>query len=257
MPDQSPTQKRSIAERDRLIILGSAIVLLLPIFLALTPFVESGLTRLLATFIVGMAIATGIAFFLRHRFIGAFTASDLAVRPTTRSLSSLAQRNSDELTGNGFALVDVVTISNGADEVFTRPLGLFQRVSDEQVAACGELGVQLISRLSEEALVITASHDVVAHESILAHVDSTADLAEIIVAHDQGLERLRNEFGVVPMSTTPAEALLAIELCEQETLRNAEGLGTLNRSLIAPAGSPEDDAVHRWLVEHSLLPAKR
>lgn len=228
--------------------------MLVPIGLVLVPVFSSTLNWLLVTFVVGMAVATALAFFLRHRFIGAFSAADLAVRPTGRSLSSLAQRNSDALTGSGFALVEVVTITNGADTVFTKPLGLFRRVTDNQVAVCGELGVQLISQVGDDALIISASHDVVAHGSILAQIDATADAAQVIQTHDATLEQLRSSYGVTPTILEPAQALLEIEVREQSTLRNAEGLGTLNKSLIVPAGSLEEDAVHSWLVEQSLLP---
>ena len=242
----------SIAERDRTIVLAVAIMSLLPIGLALASAFESLTTVFLTTFAVAMLLATGLAFFLRSRFISRFSRASLQVQPTGRSLSNRAQRHADDLLASGFALTDNVIIGD-ADHVFTRPLGLFWRTRDDQVAIAGELGVQMVSRYGGEAFLVTASHDVVSHPNILVQLEPDANAAEIAASHNAAISQLRSNFDIQPGPLTPVEALLQIEQCEQATLRERRGLDTLNQALVATPDPMSGEVVRAWLGKERAL----
>ena len=243
----------SIAERDRTIVLGVSIAMLVPIGAVSAFLFDTVLSVLAVTFIVGMVLATAIAFFLRSRFIASFSHARLTIAPTGRSLSSRAQRHADDLVASGFALTEVVVVADDIDRVFTRPLGLFRRVRDDQVAIGGELGVQMVSRYGEDALLVTASHDVVSHPGILVQLEPDANASEVAASHNAAISQLRSRFDLEPVPLSPSEGLLAIEQMEQSTLLERRGLDTLNRSLAATQDPMSSDSVMEWLGERSVL----
>lgn len=202
-----------------------------------------------------MSFATGLALFFRSRFVASFSTAQLHIRPTGRSLSSRAQRNADDLTESGFGLSNVVAITDGDERVFTRPLALFERVNDSQVAICSELGVQMVSQFGDEALLVTASHEIVGHRSILVQSEPDATASEVAASHGAALAQIRSNFHIEPVLIDPETALLKVERREQETLLDSKGLGTLHRSLVAPGDPVGDEEVRGWLTEQSLLRA--
>ena len=255
VPDESSTLRRSIAERDRILVLVLSVASLLPVAIVLGPLFESPLTRLLVTFVVCMAFATALALFFRSRFVSSFSSARLHVRPTGRSLSSRAQRNADDLSESGFGLSNVVAITDGDERVFTRPLALFERVNDHQVAICSELGVQMVSQFGDDALFVTASHEVVGHKSILVQSEPDATASEVAASHGATLAQIRSNFHIEPVLIDPVTALLQVERREQQTLVDAKGFGTLHRSLVAAGDPVGDEEVRGWLAEQSLLRA--
>lgn len=253
IPDDEATLQRSIGERDRFIVLGGALLALIPIAFVVSPLVSTVFSRLVVIFVVAMLFAAGLAFALRHRFINKIRTAELHAVPTGRSLSSHAKGHADSLVANGFALTEIVVLSDGAGEVFTRPLALLTRTTDGQVALCGELGIQLISKIAPGALVVTASHDVVAHDSVLVSLEPQAQAPDLIARHDEIIAQLRSEFGVATSHVDPREAFIEIEKREQATLNAAAGLGTLNRALIASGEKLNEERVRGWLEDRSIL----
>ena len=253
VPEASPTFQRSIAERDRNIVLGTSIGALVPIGIVVSLLVEPMLSRLVITFLLAMLVAVTLAFFLRSRFIASFTTADLRIQPSGRSLSARAQRHADELVASGFALTNIVVLSDNADRVLTRPFALFRRVVDDQAAICGELGVSLVSRFDDHALVVTASHEVVKHPSILLQHEPDANVAEVSATHTAALSEIRSTFHVEPQIIDPISAFIEVERREQETLGSAKGMDTLHRSLVANSDPLQAESVRTWLREYSTL----
>ena len=253
VPDDSPVVRPSIAERDRSVVLGVSILLLVPIALLCALVFDMLLAIFVGTFIVGMVAATALAFCLRSRFIASFSRADLAVLQSGRSLTSRAQRHADDLVASGFALTEVVVVGDESGRVFTRPLGLFRRVQDDLVAIAGELGVQMVSRYGDGALLVTASHDVVEHHGILVQLEPDATTAEVAASHNAAISQLRSNFDLEPRPLTPSAGLLSIEQREQQTLRERRGLDTLNRALAASPDPMSFEAVREWLRGESVL----
>lgn len=229
-------------------MLVTAVIALVPLWVLASVITDEALARILISFVVGMGVATAIAYLLRSRFIASFSRSELSILPTGRSLTSRAQRHANDLVENGFALIGVVVIGDGENRVFTRPLGLCTRTRDGQAAICGELGVQLVSRFDHGGLCVTASHDVVRHPRMLVLVDPGANVAEVAASHTAALSQIRTGFHIEPEPLDPVAALLQIERYEQATLRDAKGLETTHRSLTAPGDPISNDLVRDWLA---------
>lgn len=238
-------------------MLLSAFVALVPLWISVAALTADPLARILVTFLLGMVVATGVAFFLRSRFIASFSQAELSVLSTGRTLTTRAQRHADDLVDNGFAIVDVVVIADADHRVFTRPLGLCRRTRDGQVAICGELGVQLVSKFASGGLFITASHDVVRHPAMLVQIDPDANAAEVAASHTAALSQIRSGFHIEPEPITPSAGLLELEKYEQATLRDASGLNTLQRSLTATGDPVGYEAVRAWLEESASAVAQK
>jgi len=227
--------------------MASAVLSMLPISLALASLGIGVPLVFLGTFALSFALAAALAYGLRSRFMRAFVDSELAVRPTHRSLGKTAQRHANEFGSHGFALTDVVAVTDGGSRVLTRPLALSERPRDGQVAICSDLGTQLVSPLVGGSLLLTASHDVVRNDSVYAQRLTDATASELIAMHDAALSTIEERF--IDRGFDPRASVLAIERFEQQTLRD---IGGMSHRKLVDIGVEPFATVGEWISERQV-----
>ncbi len=220
---------------------------MLPIALTLAVFNVAVPLLFLATFALAFSLAAALAYGLRARFVRSFIDADLTVRSTHRSLSKKAQGYVHKLGHHGFALLDVVAVTDGSGRVLTRPLAVAERPHDSQVAICSDLGQQLVSPLVGESLLLTSSHDVVQNDKVYAQRLHNASASELVAMHDAAVSTIEERH--LDRDVDPLANVLAIERYEQQTMRN---VGGMNHRKLVDVGLEPLATVGEWISDQQF-----
>ena len=218
IPEQTGPQKRSVAERDRTIVFGTAVLSLLPASVLLGRVIDSPWLLLGATFVCCYATVVVVIVLLRGRFLRHARSSAWELQETSRPIPRKATAPVDALCGLGFSVTNVVAVADGSGQVFTKPLVVLTRVSAEHVAIVSAHGQQIMSRLSNGQWLVTATTKIVKHDTVIAQTTPRALPTTLVFTHETGLSLLASRGIVTVAQPNPIESALHLERLEQQVL---------------------------------------
>lgn len=230
VPESNGPTRRSVAERDRLIVFATAIGTLVPSAMLVSSVLSGPWIRLGATFACSYLLVLAVVLVLRNRFLRLVRTTTWTVRATSRPLPRKTDVHLEALTAMGFTVTNVAVVVDEHGRVYTKPFVLLTRLTGGHVAIATAHGTQILTQLQTGHWLVTATMKVVNHPNVVIQPADNGTGPDLVSLHDQGLLRLA-QHGIPAASQPDAmTSSLYLEQLEQELLREITASGRSPRA---------------------------
>lgn len=201
-----------------MIVLLTSVFILLPVGATMRIIAQPGL-RLLSTLVLSFFLTYLLTRLLRRNFLRTAAASEWTLRPTLRPPGRHCAVAVQKLTTAGFAVSQLVVVSNDDGQTMTRPMALMHRHQDGLTVTVHSLGSHAATLMAGGWWLVTSSTGVVRHPSILVQPAKKRDPLDVVRVHTAGLDLLAAKGLKAGDQPSPFDCALTMERMEQESLR--------------------------------------
>jgi len=221
-----------------MLVLLASVCNVLPVGLVMGQIDVNPLVRLLLTLVLSFALTVALVQVLRRRFLNLVMTHELELVPTVRTPDSRTSAAVQDLTKHGFSLVDTVVVTC-AETTLTRPMVVMSRHLDGHVAQANGIGVAVMTLLSDDTWLVTASMPIVSHPMLRIRRVGKRNTDGAVEAHFDQLRSLAKGGLEVAEQAAPLKSVLHLERLEQATLADfrERGLAVPRAKKLTSAGT--------------------